>query len=298
MTSYPTPNVSEVRERLDGRPLIVSMSGGKDSTACALLLRELGLEFTMVHMDTQWEASETEDYVRNYLPRVLGQEIQVIGSKMGFAELCLHKGIFPSRLKRWCTKSLKIKPFQRFMQQQPDEPVAVVGIRRQESAKRSDAKEWEFSDLYDAMVWRPLVDWSFDDVIAIHNEHGVLPNPLYLKGATRVGCWPCIYSRKEELALMSRIDPDRVSQIERLEEDVCSVQLAKISARGEEPEANWVPPTLFRSRKPGEAMPIRKVIEWAQTTRGGKQRALFVNLPEDGGCMRWGLCDASGDGWA
>lgn len=41
---------------------------------------------------------------------------------------------------------------------------------------------------FDCEVWRPLLTWSYDDVIEIHQAFGIKPNPLYLKGAERVGC--------------------------------------------------------------------------------------------------------------
>ena len=57
--------------------LIVSMSGGKDSTATALRVIESGLSARYVFADTGWEAPETYDYL-DYLRAQLGIEIDVV----------------------------------------------------------------------------------------------------------------------------------------------------------------------------------------------------------------------------
>jgi tRNA(Ile)-lysidine synthase TilS/MesJ len=47
--------VRELLKRLAGRRVVVSVSGGKDSASMCLLLKELGIPFEMVFMDTGWE---------------------------------------------------------------------------------------------------------------------------------------------------------------------------------------------------------------------------------------------------
>ena len=79
--------------------------------------------------------------------------------------------MFPSRVKRFCTEELKIKPMQAYIARLVDagaEVLNCVGIRRAESAVRSQMAEWEWADGFDCEVWRPLVTWSVEDVAAIH----------------------------------------------------------------------------------------------------------------------------------
>lgn len=197
---------AELKEKLAGRRIIASISGGKDSAAMSLHLRELGLEHERVFMDTGWEHPATYEYLRGPLTKCLGPITEIRGPQT-FEQLVDHKGLFPSRVMRFCTEELKVKPMQSYLrkQQDVDEIVNAVGIRRAESKARSAMAEWEWSDGFDCEVWRPLVVWTSEDVLAIHGRHGLEPNPLYAMGATRVGCWPCIHA----LPALSDEDPDR-----------------------------------------------------------------------------------------
>jgi 3'-phosphoadenosine 5'-phosphosulfate sulfotransferase (PAPS reductase)/FAD synthetase len=280
---------AETIERIDGRPVILSVSGGKDSTATGLWLKENEIPFSCVHMDTGWEHEWTETYVRETLPGVLGP-VQIVQSEVGGMEdWCKKKGMFPSRIRRWCTQELKIFPFRNYLRGLDDEPVNAVGIRRAESKARSELPEWEHNKTFDCDVWRPLIDWTTQDVIDIHARHAVKPNPLYLRfGVERVGCWPCIFSRKAEIRAVADKDPEQIDRIERLEQEVGEVARARYAARGEPMDQNRIPALFYRRPRP---LPIRDVVEWSRTERGGKQLGLFSPDYEREGCMRWGMCD-------
>lgn len=286
MTDYRPP---------EGWRVVVSISGGKDSTAAALHLRELGIEATYLHMATEWEHPETDAYVRDYLPTVLG-EIVTVGRPGGMVELVRRKGMFPSRVRRFCTQQLKIEPAKEYLDSL-DAPVCnVVGIRADESAARAKMPEIEPSDWFDGVTWRPLLRWSLQDVIDIHARHNVRPNPLYLRGDERVGCYPCIFARKAEIRRMAEHDPWAVDRLRDLEREVGDAALSRANDRGDD-VSNWEPPGWFQARIPEDgkypAWPIDKVVEWSRTSRGGRQFELFDAEPRDAGCMRWGLCDTA-----
>ena len=59
-------------DRIAGRHVVASVSGGKDSTAMCLHLRELEIPFEPVFMDTGWENAETYRYLREELPGYIG----------------------------------------------------------------------------------------------------------------------------------------------------------------------------------------------------------------------------------
>ena len=124
----------------------MSVSGGKDSTATCLLLMEAGIPFQAIHMDTGWEHKVTESYVREYLPGIIGPIRILRGKHGGMEELVKAKGMFPSRLRRFCTQELKVFPQQEHfkgLQMQGEDPISVVGVRGGESRARANLPEWE-----------------------------------------------------------------------------------------------------------------------------------------------------------
>jgi 3'-phosphoadenosine 5'-phosphosulfate sulfotransferase (PAPS reductase)/FAD synthetase len=319
-------------------PLVVSCSGGKDSTAVVLHLREIGLAPThAVFMDTGWEERRTLDYVRDTLPGVLGMPVTwlrasvplpadpalaavveeceaLLGWESPMVRLIVRKGMFPVRQMKWCTEVLKTTPFFDWMLATfpARMPTAfATGIRAEESASRSTMPE--FSPLFRTegsvpvkwrplvpavLQWRPLIQWTFDDVIAIHKRHGIAPNPLYLEGASRVGCWPCIHAHKQEIRRIADTSPERIRVIRILEATATRVATARVEARGETLRGA---PAFFQSRTgqtpegkhDGRCIPIDEAIEWSRTGRGGRQFELFAPDDREAGCMRWGMCETA-----
>lgn len=287
---------SEIRERLAGRRVVASISGGKDSAAMSLWLTEQGIEHDRVFCDTGWEHADTYAYLRGELQDAIGP-ITWIGAPLKMADLARKKAMFPSRMRRYCTEELKVRPMQRHLRALMDagaDVVNAVGIRRGESLARSRMSEWEWSSGFDCETWRPLIDWTEADVIAIHRRHNLRPNPLYLRGAQRVGYWPCVFARKSEIRLMADIDPARIEMIAALEREVTALAVLKAEGRGETltHDRTWFqPPSGDRTG----TWPIAKVVEWSRTSRGGRQFELFAPDYRDEGCMRWGLCEVAAD---
>jgi 3'-phosphoadenosine 5'-phosphosulfate sulfotransferase (PAPS reductase)/FAD synthetase len=294
--------------------IIVSVSGGKDSVATALHLRELGHKFEMVFMDTGWEHPDLYDHL-DYLEGVLGPihqvsakipelpcevlpDVEAIEQLVGrspsaMVRWVVKKVMFPSRVRRYCTQELKVRPFLRYVDSLDEDIVNVVGIRADESAARAKLPERELMPGAEHIeVWRPIIRWTEADVIAIHRRHGVRPCPLYLRGSTRVGCWPCIQSNKSELAELAK-DARRIMAIEALE--ALTARLAADRARAKDKEAGN-PPSFFQNplrqkdgRKP--CVPIREMIAWSQTQHGGRQMKLVADWGREAGCVRWGMCE-------
>lgn len=278
------------REVLDGLPVVASVSGGKDSTALMLALREADVPFQAVFADTGWEAQETYAHL-DELRRVLGIQIEVVRPKRDMVESIRHRAGFPARLQRWCTTELKVNPLRAYHDAIGTDTVSAVGIRAEESESRSRMPEWEDDAEWGGWVWRPLLRWSVEDVIAIHHRHGVPIHPLYLAGFERVGCWPCIFSQKEEIRQLAERDPRRIDFIEELEQ-WATVERKR---RNEEQPGRYAHDiaSFFQTRDRNNAgvMSIRDVVTWSRTDRGGRQLPLLPPPPK-GGCVRWGMCEA------
>jgi 3'-phosphoadenosine 5'-phosphosulfate sulfotransferase (PAPS reductase)/FAD synthetase len=235
-----------------------------------------------VFADTGWEHPATYEYIRGPLAEKLGAIDEVRGDLL-MASLVRKKGMFPSRMRRFCTEDLKV--LAAYHAALDVETVNAVGIRAGESEARSKLGEWEFSEVFDGDTWRPLIAWTEADVIAMHARHGLTPNPLYLRGATRVGCFPCIFSRKAEIALVAREWPERIEEIRALESEV--------SAKAVERGAKHPERTFFRGHTANIPVPIDEAVLWASTAHGGRQMLLLDTEPP--GCVRWGLCEAPDD---
>jgi len=289
-------------KRLAGKRVVASISGGKDSAAMSLYLSELGIEHDRVFMDTGWEHPLTYEYIAGPLAAAIGS-ILTIKPPLGMADLCRKKGMFPSRTRRFCTSELKVKPIINHITRLQDagyEVINAVGVRKAESAVRSKLTEWEWQPDYDSEVWRPLIEWTEADVISIHTRHSLKPNPLYLLGASRVGCWPCIFARKSELRFIADVDPARIDLIRALEADVQSGCERRHTARGTTIESEGhLRPSFFQAMgalrsegQNGRMVPIDEVVRWSRTAHGGRQFELFAPVTEEG-CVRWGLCDVA-----
>lgn len=212
---------SEMSLRLYGQPLIVTDSGGKDSTVCREIVRRSGVPFELHHNHTTADAPQTVRYVRQIFREygLMGIPCTISypyykGQRVSMWSLIPMKRFPPTRLQRYCCEVLKENSCRdRFI---------TTGVRWAESRKRKDSRgvyenhtkdkskkiilnndNAEERRLFETCMSRgkricnPIVDWSDRDVWDyIRSEH-ILVNPLYGEGFHRVGCIGCpMASRK------------------------------------------------------------------------------------------------------
>jgi 3'-phosphoadenosine 5'-phosphosulfate sulfotransferase (PAPS reductase)/FAD synthetase len=275
----------------DDSVFVVSVSGGKDSTATLLALIEADIPCRAVFADTMWEASETYEHLE-VIERELGITIARVGVPGGMLEIARKKAGFPHRSGRWCTTKLKVEPLRAYhnalIAAEDCETVSVVGIRAEESDDRAKMPVFEFDDRWGGYVWRPITRWTIAEVIEIHHRFGIPMNPLYLRGHERVGCYPCINESKASVALIAKHSPARIVEVDGYEREF-SAERVRRNASGEGNFAH-THATFFMSKIPGEMMGIHEVVAWSRTSRGGRQLPLIQESP-DSGCFRWGMCE-------
>ncbi|MBG9467698.1 phosphoadenosine phosphosulfate reductase family protein [Bacillus thuringiensis] len=295
---------------------VISISGGKDSTALWLLAKEQETEnMKVIFSDVGHEHPVTYEYIE-YLQKELGEitiikpdfterimrKREVVQTKwrnegvsekiieealevlkptgIPFLDLCLWKGRFPSTMARFCTEQLKVIPaYEQIYMPLLDTGKHVIswqGIRAQESKKRAQMPEREDTpEGYE--VYRPLIHWDVYDVFKIHEKHGIKPNPLYTQGMGRVGCMPCINSRKDELYEIARRFPEEIERVAEWERLV-----SRASKHGSA--------TFFTSDNRGHG--INNVVNWSNTSRGGHNYDLLKVMEPIPMCSsQYGLCE-------
>jgi hypothetical protein len=116
---------------------VLGISGGKDSAALAIYLKNLYplMDIEYYSSDTGKELDETYQLITN-LEVYLGKSIQILKAAENSHEdpfdhfLKMYGGYLPSSNARWCTKKLKLEPFEKYVGN--DLVVSYVGIRGDE----------------------------------------------------------------------------------------------------------------------------------------------------------------------
>ena len=279
--------------QLNGRTLVLSYSGGKDSGATWLALREHGIEPDhVICADTGWESLEWYDHMRRWQD-FIGREVTIVRAEIEVPEhlmplvdgleamagispspmirLMIRKAMFPSRQRKWCTDDLKHKPCDAWFDElpRPDLAVHVTGVRADESRTRMLYTVDERHPKTAQWHWRPILRWTAADVVSIHHRHRAPLCPLYDRGVSRVGCWPCIPARnKQEVSLL---DDRRLAVIRRLE--------AVVNELNADRRASHTPPLpwggmLHMAISDYDGIPdIDTAVAHAKTYRGGASRS-------------------------
>lgn len=310
--------------------IVVSLSGGKDSTATAILALETGHECRFLFADTGHEHPLTYQYL-DYLSTRLKIHIDVVKADfsdhlyrkhatvrrkwvdediissgeaevivdqlkptgIAFLDLCLWKGRFPSAKARFCTEELKHYPLEMALGDIRQSTGRFIeswqGVRSDESRNRSQLPRREQGE--SAEIYRPILYWSAEDVFRFLRRRKVHPNPLYKLGMSRVGCMPCIYSRKSELREIAMRFPSEVRRVAEWERKVSNVS-KRCTSTFFAADVDPLKATKNNHEISCKSHGIHNVMEWAKTTRGGRQYDLIATSEEPGMCSSaYGLCE-------
>jgi 3'-phosphoadenosine 5'-phosphosulfate sulfotransferase (PAPS reductase)/FAD synthetase len=181
---------------------ILSLSGGKDSAALAIYMRDKVPEMEYIFHDTEMELPETYEYLYR-LEAYLGKPIQKTRPDVSFEKwLDVFQGMIPSNHRRWCTKLLKLKPFESYVAD--DQVINYVGLRADEEREGYISGKSNIRTVYpfreDGLVKA--------DIVRILEESG-LGMPTYTDwGRTRSGCFFCFYQQKIEWVRLKERHPD------------------------------------------------------------------------------------------
>jgi 3'-phosphoadenosine 5'-phosphosulfate sulfotransferase (PAPS reductase)/FAD synthetase len=170
---------------------ILGISGGKDSAALAVYMRDKVADMEYVFTDTDKELDETYEFLAR-LEAYLGKPIIRLNADRPFDHyLKLFNGYLPSSRQRWCTRVLKLKPFEKYVGD--ESVVSYVGIRADED------REGLISTKPNIKTRFPFKEDGINhaDVLRILEEAG-LGLPKYYEWRSRSGCYFCFFQRKSE----------------------------------------------------------------------------------------------------
>lgn len=192
---------------------IVSLSGGKDSTALAIYLRNRIPDLEYVFCDTGEELPETYEYL-DRLEVFLGKKIKKLRARQSFTDMLKARGGFlPSGQVRWCTEYLKIKPFE----EEVGNSVChnYIGIRADELSRKG-----YISTKPNIIAHYPFIEDGIrkEDVIRILEDSG-LGLPRYYEWRSRSGCYFCFFQQRVEWLGLLENHPDLFAKAETFEKE-------------------------------------------------------------------------------
>lgn len=193
---------------------VCGISGGKDSSALAVYMRDRVPAMEYFFCDTGAELPETYEYLIR-LEAVLGKPITRINADRGFDHWFeVYRGALPSPQMRWCTKNMKIKPLEAWIGD--DRAISYVGIRADENNRKG-----YISTKPNITAVFPFVEdgVDHDGVLRILEEAGV-GLPSYYEWRTRSGCYFCFYQRKAEWVSLAQRHPELFERAVAIEQKV------------------------------------------------------------------------------
>lgn len=190
---------------------ICGLSGGKDSTALAIYMRDKVPEMEYVFCDTGRELQETYEYLAQ-VEAFLGKKIIRLNADKDFDHwLKIFGNFLPSPKARWCTKLLKLKPYETYIGD--EQVISYVGIRADENRTGLISGKPNLTTVF------PFKEDGIDynGVMRILENSGI-GLPPYLKwGRSHSGCFFCFFQSKYEWVRLLEKYPDQFAEAEHYE---------------------------------------------------------------------------------
>jgi 3'-phosphoadenosine 5'-phosphosulfate sulfotransferase (PAPS reductase)/FAD synthetase len=181
---------------------VLSLSGGKDSAALAIYMRDRVPDMEYIFSDTRKELPETYEYLER-IEDYLGKRVVKLNAELGFDHWYdVYGGMIPSNHRRWCTKMLKLKPFEQFVGEA--DVINYVGLRADENRSGYISHKSNIRAVY------PFQEdgLKLPDIEEILRSSGVGMPPYTKWGRSRSGCFFCFYQQKIEWVRLKETHPD------------------------------------------------------------------------------------------
>jgi len=197
---------------------VLGLSGGKDSAALAVFMRQHypDLDIDYFFTDTGKELPEVYEFL-GLLEGFLGKSILRLNPERDFDFwLKQYNNFLPSPQTRWCTKQLKIRPFEQWLKPTLDAGnvvISYVAIRADEQYR-----EGYTSKHPNLSICFPLKEAGVDKV-GVHEllDAAGIGLPNYYSWRSRSGCTFCFYQRKIEWVRLLARHPQAFEEAKRYE---------------------------------------------------------------------------------
>lgn len=197
---------------------ILGLSGGKDSAALAIYMRENHPELDIQYFftDTGEELPEVYEFLGK-LEGLLGKKILNLNPDRDFKFWLRHNGNFlPSPQARWCTIKLKLQPFKTWINEwlnKGDKVISYVAIRADEEHRAGMQSHHK-----NLTVQLPFRENGLDKeaVLDILEASGI-GLPRYYEWRSRSGCTFCFFQQKIEWVRLKERHPEAFEHAKSLE---------------------------------------------------------------------------------
>ena len=199
---------------------VLGLSGGRDSAALAVYMRQHhpGLNIEYFFTDTGKELPEVYEYLGR-LEGFLGQPILRLNPDRDFDFwLKQYNDFLPSPQTRWCTRQLKLRPFEQWLRPKLEDGETIfsyVAIRSDEEYREGYASKNER-----LIVRLPFKEDGIDKagVLEILDSAG-LGLPTYYSWRTRSGCTFCFFQQKIEWVRLKEQHPEAFEEAKAYEKN-------------------------------------------------------------------------------
>jgi len=204
--------IQSAAEKYPHESIVLSFSGGKDSTVTADLAARALSDPSLVHIfgDTTLEFPLTMEYVQRFRKNNPKAIFKVAKNKeQNFYKVCEDIGP-PARMLRWCCSMFKTGPITRVLNSmfRDTDILTFYGIRKCESVSRSKYNRIEDNaeavKIQKQKVASPIFYWKDIDIWLYILGEQIDFNDAYRLGYDRVGCW-CCPNNNERAQLLSQI---------------------------------------------------------------------------------------------
>ncbi len=200
--------INRIRAHCPREGLDVAVSFGKDSIVLLHLVDRAGVPYR-AYYSRAMEPPEVTQFGKREYPQVVW-----LKPKQTMYELCMQELLLPSRVARFCCKTLKenVPGYQM--------PVLATGVRHSESVRRRKRQMYEQCQARGSGILNPIIDWSTVDVWDYIYKHGLAYPSLYDEGRRRIGCVMCPMSGSESMCADAVRWPKFAAYYMRICEDI------------------------------------------------------------------------------